>query len=742
MSDIRVHIHTQDGKTLNVETPSNMNTKEFLDQLLEGRPPADGTPLSSDSWSLADQATGQPLQMDRTLEGNGVLSGNHLLLRLRSDFAICRHCAFKNALESRFCRQCGKSLVSRGVVLHLHRKDGSTQRVEVPDESITAVAFIAEELMKAANLPAERAKVDAANWVLHDKDLARNLDPKKSLADNGVQNEHHLYLTSLLPELPQRLDKNEPPVPPTPPDKKGAPPSPRPAWLHKVGTIIAICLAALAVLGIGGYLIHRFAGGHAEGQGKTASGGQRPQEVPAHPKPGPGVGSPPGTDTTISPATVTLEASQSQQFAVTLPPELGSAVTWTLSPNEGSISASGVYTAPTSMAAPEIVMVTATSTTNSAYFANASINLNPSSGPPSPGDSSPPGDSSSSGNSSSSGDSSGSSSTTRITPSAAALDASGTRRFAVNPNPGVPVQWILSPRIGSISPDGLYTAPPLVKAQRSITVSTNLPNSSNATVTLQPVAIVATCGSGMNGTSICTATVTHAANTAVAWSVDPPKGSITPQGVYSSVHLKVPYDVTITARSIADPAKYYQVPIHYSPPVSYVRVAINPFNPVVIDSRAQVFSATVTGALDTSVTWSADGIGKINPNGLYVPPPGNVSPGSYTIHVTATSNADPLQQAQGSFTWVHSAYSGPQQGRLAWSGNLGNHQILTINGSHASSGTVISGALPGAPVTIQLITPQCTVISPPSKSNGWRTVTIQAGTHLHSITIDWRVIPQ
>ena len=66
--------------------------------------------------------------------------------------------------------------------------------------------------------------------------------------------------------------------------------------------------------------------------------------------------------TAVNPATVTLYGGQTQQFAATVNNASNTAVTWTISPTSGAgtISASGLYTAPASIGAQQTVTVTAT----------------------------------------------------------------------------------------------------------------------------------------------------------------------------------------------------------------------------------------------------------------------------------------------------------------------------------------------------------------------------------------------
>jgi hypothetical protein len=69
-----------------------------------------------------------------------------------------------------------------------------------------------------------------------------------------------------------------------------------------------------------------------------------------------------GSETDIvSPSAVTLYASQSQQFTGSGWGACGSNAIWTINPEVGAISASGLYTAPASITTQQTVTVTATS---------------------------------------------------------------------------------------------------------------------------------------------------------------------------------------------------------------------------------------------------------------------------------------------------------------------------------------------------------------------------------------------
>src|ERR1700691_2927126 len=77
----------------------------------------------------------------------------------------------------------------------------------------------------------------------------------------------------------------------------------------------------------------------------------------------------------VSPAVAILAASQSIQFAARFTGGGNAAVVWSMSPAVGTLSLSGLYTAPASIAATQTVTVTATSVADSALSAAAEITL-------------------------------------------------------------------------------------------------------------------------------------------------------------------------------------------------------------------------------------------------------------------------------------------------------------------------------------------------------------------------------
>ena len=79
----------------------------------------------------------------------------------------------------------------------------------------------------------------------------------------------------------------------------------------------------------------------------------------------------------VAPLNPTLTPSQTQQFNVTGYFGNSTAVTWSLNPQIGTLSAAGLYTAPASISTPLAVTVTATSVSNTNHTFNVVVNLTP-----------------------------------------------------------------------------------------------------------------------------------------------------------------------------------------------------------------------------------------------------------------------------------------------------------------------------------------------------------------------------
>jgi hypothetical protein len=130
----------------------------------------------------------------------------------------------------------------------------------------------------------------------------------------------------------------------------------------------------------------------------------------------------------VAPDTITLAASQAAGFSAQLDGASTQAVTWTLDPPLGSLSATTTYTAPNSISSPATVTFTATSTQNPNNSDSATIYLQ-------------------------------SGVTFSISPSSAILTAGGSgTTFSANGYPyGTQwIDWTVTPEIGALQPMGAH----------------------------------------------------------------------------------------------------------------------------------------------------------------------------------------------------------------------------------------------------------------------------------------------
>lgn len=165
----------------------------------------------------------------------------------------------------------------------------------------------------------------------------------------------------------------------------------------------------------------------------------------------------------LTPNSVSLTQSQNQAFAATVGGTSNAAVTWSLNPAVGTMSAAGLYTAPVSVISSQTITVTATSVADSAVSANSIISLVPPV-------------------------------TVSLNPGSVTLTASQTQAFTatVANTSNTAVTWSLSPALGSISASGLYTAPASIGSQQTVTLTATSvadpTKSSGARISLLPAA--------------------------------------------------------------------------------------------------------------------------------------------------------------------------------------------------------------------------------------------------------------
>jgi len=143
----------------------------------------------------------------------------------------------------------------------------------------------------------------------------------------------------------------------------------------------------------------------------------------------------------ISPALVTLGARESQQFTATVSNTANTAVRWSMFPDLGTITQTGLYTAPAEFTGSPSTTISAISAADGSKIGQAAVTL-----------------------------------VSRVTvvvePASVSLMAGRTQQFTaiVSGTTNTAVTWSITPQIGTISATGLYTAPANFLNEATVTV--------------------------------------------------------------------------------------------------------------------------------------------------------------------------------------------------------------------------------------------------------------------------------
>ncbi len=348
-----------------------------------------------------------------------------------------------------------------------------------------------------------------------------------------------------------------------------------------------------------------------------------------------------------------------QQFTAAVSNTTNTAVSWQVNgidggdASVGTISATGLYTAPRRLPTSTTVTIRAISQADPSKSASATVTIQ-------------------------------SDVAVSVTPATTAVELGASAQFnAVVSGSGDPdraVRWSVNgieggdASVGTISATGLYTAPRRLPAGTVNVTATSLADpakAASAVVTITSnltVAIISGPSSVQNGaTAQYTATVTPAPGSnpdpGVVWSVNgiaggnATVGTVDANGLYTApVVAPQPPQVTITASSVADPSKSASITVTI---LTQVFVSISPQTASVELEKNLQFSATVGGTTNQRVFWSVNGIiggdltvGTItntstNP-GFYTAPA--ALPVTNPVTVRATSEFDPSQFAEAQVT--------------------------------------------------------------------------------------------
>jgi Galactose oxidase, central domain len=338
---------------------------------------------------------------------------------------------------------------------------------------------------------------------------------------------------------------------------------------------------------------------------------------------GGGSAPPPPIVVTVSPTSATVLLVATQTFMANVTGTTNTAVTWTVQEGAtgGSITSAGFYTAP-QVAGTYHVIATSVADTSKSGSATIKVPVAVTVNPPAP---------------------------------TVLLGAMQTFMATVAGTNNMAVTWTVQEGAagGSITTAGVYTAPQVAGTYHVIATSVvDATQSATATITVPPVTVMVspptpTVFLGAMQTFVATVTAT---NTAVTWTVQEGAagGSITTAGVYTAPQVAGTYHVIAT--SVADTTKSATATITVPP----VAVSISPTTDTLGPSGMRTFLATVTGASNTSVTWSiTEGAagGTVGVTGNYTAPTAQG-----TFHVVATSAADATKSATATVTVVPSGF--------------------------------------------------------------------------------------
>ena len=328
----------------------------------------------------------------------------------------------------------------------------------------------------------------------------------------------------------------------------------------------------------------------------------------------------------VSPSASLLYAGQRQQFTATTN-SADTAVTWTISPaGVGTVSASGLYTAPDTISAQQTVTVTATSQVDTSKSASATVTLEPPV-------------------------------TVSVSPATATLYGGQTAQLTatVTNTSNMAVAWTISPAgVGTVSASGLYTAPATISAQQTVKVTAtsqeDASKSASATVTLMPktnpTITWATPAAITYGTALSATQLDATASVQGTFAYTPASGVVSTAG---SQTLLVTFTPTLTAE--------------YNTATDSVPLTVNPA------------TATVTlGSLAQTYTGSAlTATASTTPNGL-------------TVNFTYNGNST-APTAAGSYTVVGTISDANYQGSNTGTLVIGKAAATVTLGSLAQTYT-------------------------------------------------------
>jgi hypothetical protein len=366
---------------------------------------------------------------------------------------------------------------------------------------------------------------------------------------------------------------------------------------------------------------------------------------------------------TVSPSVVSVPGNTTQQFTATVTNTTNTAVTWQVNTipggnaTVGSITASGLYTAPSAIPNPATVTVSAVSVANTNSIGSAAVTVT-------------------------------TPEVVTVSPPSVTLQLYGTQQFTgtssiSNDTLSWQVNGVLGgdATFGTITSAGLYTAPtttpsnPLVVIKAISGVNPSIFGSATVSIGTAVPTVTVTPGSKavpINTTQQFSAAVSPSnLSQTVQWEVNgiaggnTTVGSINASGLYTAP-LLVPSPnatVTISAVSNAAPNLFGTASATVTLPSTPISVSVTPLTVGLMTGQSQAFSAAVSPNNNPAVTWtvssvqyscaasSSNACGTIDNTGNYTAPVA-VPGGGQTANVTvsATSVADPTKSGSATVT--------------------------------------------------------------------------------------------
>jgi hypothetical protein len=365
----------------------------------------------------------------------------------------------------------------------------------------------------------------------------------------------------------------------------------------------------------------------------------------------------------LQPTQISLPLSQSQQFQATVTGTSNKSVTWFVggvaggSATVGTISPSGLYTAPSAMPSPATITVTASSNAENSATGSALVTLtsglvvgiSPTSATVATG----------AGQSFTASITGAGSSSTGVTWSVNGIVGGSSTLGTITPNGAASALYVapvVTPSPSTVSVIVTSVADPSKSATASVTITCSATNTISPPAATVPLAQPQTFSA-----SFCLAT-----GVTITWDVNGvPGGSLTvgmiaTSGSNSAVYT-APIDMPSPSAVVVHATAGLLVASASVTLVSNIAVTVSPSSATIQAGQRTSFAATLTNTSDTAVSWLVGGIANGNPTvGLIcqlgsnpcIAPPGPSSssvdylapsapPTVDPVTVTAASHADP-----------------------------------------------------------------------------------------------------